>query len=163
MSKIATFFTRVIPGAFIANSGAGKIGMPAEASAGLQQYAATGVPLVKALPADKFGTILGVSEVALGAALAIPAIPNRVAGVGLTAFSAGLLSLYFANPENTKADRIRPSDEGLSLSKDIFMLSLGVGLIAQGDEKKKESKAKGLGKKAAKTAAATKAAKALKK
>ena len=161
MSKIATFFTRVIPGAFIANSGAGKIGMPAEASAGLQQYAATGVPLVKALPADKFGTILGVSEVALGAALAIPAIPNRVAGVGLTAFSAGLLSLYFANPENTKADRIRPSDEGLSLSKDIFMLSLGVGLIAQGDEKK--DKKNGVGKKAAKAAAATKVAKALKK
>lgn len=141
MSRIAHFFTRTVPGAFIANSGVGKLGMPAEASAGLQQYAATGVPLVKVLPADKFGTILGASEIALGAAMAIPAIPNRIAGVGLTAFSAGLLSLYFANPENTKADRIRPTDEGLGLAKDVFMLSLGVGLIAQGDAKQ-EKKAK---------------------
>lgn len=132
MSKLSKLFLRAIPGAFIANSGAGKIGMPADASAGIQQYAATGVPFVKAIPAEKFGTVLGASEVGLGALLLAPFVSSRVAGAGLTAFSAGLLSLYFANPENTQKDGIRPSEEGLSLSKDFFMLAIGLGLLFDG-------------------------------
>ena len=58
MSKLSSIFLRALPGAYIINSGVGKVGMPAEASEGLQQYAATGMPLVKAIPADKFALAL---------------------------------------------------------------------------------------------------------
>ena len=136
MSKLSNLFLRGISGAYIANSGVGKIGMPAEASAGVQQYAATGVPFVKAIPAEKFGTVLGAAEVGLGALMLAPFVPNRIAGAGMTAFSAGLLSLYFANPENTHEDGIRPTEEGLSLSKDFFMLAIGGGLLFADKDKK---------------------------
>lgn len=104
-------------GAFIANSGVGKIGMPAEYSAGVQQAAASGIPALAKLPSDKFGTWLGYAETAIGAAL--------------TAFSGGLFSMYFRNPENTEADGIRPSQEGMALSKDVFMLAIGLALMIQ--------------------------------
>lgn len=141
MSKLSSIFLRALPGAYIINSGVGKVGMPAEASEGLQQYAATGMPLVKAIPADKFGTALGAAEVGIGALLLAPFVGNRLAGAGLTAFSAGLLSLYFADPANTQSDGVRPTDEGLSLSKDVFMLAIGAALMADGSDKKgKKSK-----------------------
>lgn len=142
MSKISNGLMRGISGLFIANSGAGKIGMPAEASAGVQQYAATGVPMVNQLPAEKFGSILGWSEVGLGTALVLPLVPDKVAGAGLTVFSGGLLSLYFADPENRKDDGIRPSDQGLSLSKDVFMLAIGLGLLFDNSRSKKKAQEK---------------------
>jgi hypothetical protein len=135
MSKVSTAILRGVSGAFIANSGVGKIGMPAEYSAGVQQAAASGIPALAKLPADKFGTWLGYAETGLGAALLAPFVPNKIAGAGLTAFGGGLLSMYFRNPENTESDGIRPSQEGMSLAKDVFMLAIGLALMTQGDGK----------------------------
>jgi len=135
MSKLSTAILRAVPGAFIANSGIGKIGMPAEYSAGVQQAAASGIPAAAKLPADKFGTYLGYAETAIGASLLAPFVSSKLAGAGLAAFSGGLLTMYFRNPENTEADGIRPSQEGLSLSKDVFMLAIGLALMAQGKNK----------------------------
>lgn len=105
MSVSSSIFLRGIPAAFLAKSGIRKLGMPAEASAGMQQFAATGPPFATALPADKFGT--------------------------LAAVSAGLLSLYFSNPENTREDGIGLTEEGLGLSKHVFLLVIGLGLLTQ--------------------------------
>ncbi|QGU03969.1 hypothetical protein [Corynebacterium comes] len=136
MSKISTAILRGVSGAFIANSGVGKIGMPAEYSAGIQQMAASGIPAMAKLPSDKFGTLLGYAETGIGAALLAPFVPNKLAGAALTAFSGGLMTMYFANPENTEADGIRPSQEGTSLAKDVFMLAIGLALMAQGGNSK---------------------------
>ena len=132
MSKLSTAILRAVPGAFVANSGIGKIGMPAEYSAGVQQAAVSGIPTAAKLPADKFGTYLGYAETGIGAALLAPFVPNKVAGAGLAAFAGGLLTMYFRNPENTEADGIRPSQEGRALSKDVFMLAIGLALMTQG-------------------------------
>ncbi|MDR7328767.1 hypothetical protein [Corynebacterium guangdongense] len=142
MSVIATAALRIIPGLFIANSGIGKIGMPAEMSTGIQEAAASGIPALKNLPAEKFGTYLGYAETALGAALLAPVVPNWVAGAGLTAFGSGLLTMYFSNPENTEEDGIRPSYEGISLAKDSWLVAMGVALLADGlaDKSAKEAK-----------------------
>ena len=72
MSTIPSILLRAIPGALIADSGISKLGMDAESSKGLQDFAATGIPQVKELPSDKFGTIIGASEVAVGGALLAP-------------------------------------------------------------------------------------------
>ena len=131
MSFISDAILRGVTGAFITNTGVGKIGMPAEHSAGIQQAAASGIPALAKLPSDKFGSWLGWAETAIGATLLAPFVPNRVAGAALTAFSGGLLSMYFRNPENTEADGIRPSQEGMALSKDVFMLAIGLALMTQ--------------------------------
>lgn len=142
MNFLTSAALRVIPGAFILNSGLGKIGMPAEASEGMQEFAASGVPPVKEIPAEKFGTTLGWSEAALGGALLAPFVPNALAGAGLTAFSAGLLSLYFADPDNREEDGIRPTEQGLPLAKDSWLLAIGVALVVGsiGTKKKKSKK-----------------------
>jgi len=132
MSFISDAILRGVTGAFITNTGVGKIGMPAEHSAGIQQAAASGIPALAKLPSDKFGSWLGWAETAIGATLLAPFVPNRVAGAALTAFSGGLLSMYFRNPENTEADGIRPSQEGMGLSKDVFMLAIGLSLLTKG-------------------------------
>lgn len=144
MNFLSSAALRVIPGALILNSGIGKIGMPAEASEGLQQFAATGVPAVKQIPSEKFGTVLGWSEAAVGGALLAPFVPNVVAGGALTAFSAGLLSLYFADPDNREDDGIRPSEQGMSLAKDSWLLAAGLALAASalGGKGKKRNKKK---------------------
>ena len=131
MSFISDAILRGVTGAFITNTGVGKIGMPAEHSAGIQQAAASGIPALAKLPSDKFGSWLGWAETAIGATLLAPFVPNRVAGAALTAFSGGLLSMYFRNPENTEADGIRPSQEGMALSKDVFVLAIGLALMTQ--------------------------------
>jgi len=132
MSFISDAILRGVTGAFITNTGVGKIGMPAEHSAGIQQAAASGIPALAKLPSGKFGSWLGWAETAIGATLLAPFVPNRVAGAALTAFSGGLLSMYFRNPENTEADGIRPSQEGMGLSKDVFMLAIGLSLLTKG-------------------------------
>lgn len=131
MSFISDAILRGVTGAFVTNAGVGKIGMPAEHSAGIQQAAASGIPALAKLPSDKFGSWLGWAETAIGATLLAPFVPNRVAGAALTAFSGGLLSMYFRNPENTEADGIRPSQEGMALSKDVFVLAIGLALMTQ--------------------------------
>lgn len=133
---------RAIPGAFILNSGLGKLQTPPEASVGMQQYASTGISAVQEIPADKFGQALGVAETALGAALLTPFVSNRLAGAGLTAFGAGLLTLYFGNESNTEADGIRPSQEGIALAKDSWLVALGVGLMALPTKAKKKKRKK---------------------
>ncbi|AKK10612.1 hypothetical protein [Corynebacterium uterequi] len=132
MNCLTSAALRVIPGAFILNSGYGKISADAETSAYLQGFAATAIPAVNKIPTEKFGPLLGYSETALGAALLAPFVPNALAGAGLTAFSAGLLSMYFADPENREEDGIRPSNKGLSLAKDSWLLAIGLGLLAGG-------------------------------
>lgn len=131
MSFFSDAILRGVTGAFVTNAGGDKIGMSAEYSAGVQQAAASGIPALAKLPSDKFGTWLGYAETAIGASLLAPFVPSKVADAALTAFSGGLLSTYFRNPENTEADGIRPSQEGMALSKDVFMLAIGQALKAQ--------------------------------
>ncbi|AKK03693.1 hypothetical protein [Corynebacterium epidermidicanis] len=135
--NLAALALRAIPGAFILNSGLGKIGMPAEVSAGMQEFAATGMPLVKQIPADKFGTVLGFAETAVAASLLLPFVPNRIAGLALTGFGSGLLSLYFGNDGNTESDNIRPTEAGLPLAKDSWLVAMGLALLAGVNDKEK--------------------------
>lgn len=129
MSVLSSAALRLIPAALIFNSAIGKLGMNAEASAGLQQFAATGIKAMEKLPSDKFAKIIGSSEIAVGSALVAPFVPNRLAGAALIAFGGGLLTLYFNNEANTLEDGIRPSDAGLPLAKDSWLVAIGLGLL----------------------------------
>ena len=62
--------------------------------------------------------------------LLAPFVSNRLAGLALTTFGAGLLSIYFRNDDMTREDGIRPSQDGMSIAKDSMMVVIGTGLIA---------------------------------
>ena len=81
-----------------------------------------------AQPAD-FVRLLAVSEITLGAALLLPVVPAAVAGAGLTAFSGGLLGLYARTPGLRKQGSPFPTQQGIPLAKDAWMMGIGLGLV----------------------------------
>lgn len=131
---------RVVSGAYVLQSGVGKLGMPTEAAAGVQDFAATGVPAVKKMSPETFSKFLSYSEIGIGAALLAPVVPNRLAGAALGTFSAGLLAIYFRNEAMTQEDGIRPSEAGTGLSKDLFMAAIAGALLTSQDPKKVKEK-----------------------
>lgn len=129
-TKFASAALRVPTGAYILNAGLGKFEAKGEAAEGLRDLGATGIPAIKEFDAETFAKALATAETALGAGLLCPFIPNRLAGLGLTAFGAGLLTMYFGNPDMTESDGIRPSDAGKSMAKDAWLVGTGLALAA---------------------------------
>lgn len=120
---------RIAAGAFILNSGLGKLSADEQTAAQLHGFAAATYPFVgKLRPAD-FARLLAVSEIALGSALLVPVVPAGVAGAGLVAFAGGLLGLYARTPGMRKEGSIFPSQEGTALAKDVWMAGIGLGLV----------------------------------
>ncbi len=121
---------RLAAGAFILNAGLGKWSADEETAARLHGMAAGTYPFLARLKPKDFARLLSAGEIALGAALLLPVVPAAAAGAGLTAFSAGLLGLYARTPGMTREDGIRPSQQGTALAKDVWMLGIGIGLVA---------------------------------
>ncbi|MGO2816107.1 MAG: hypothetical protein ACTICI_13785 [Brevibacterium aurantiacum] len=141
--RLDTALLRAVPGAFILNSGIGKLGLDEASAAGLQQMAANGVPMVEEMTPAQFGKFLSYGEIAVGAALLLPFVPTRIAGAALTTFSAGLVANYFSIDSMTKDDGIRPSEDGTAVAKDTWLAAIGLALMfTTGDKKKKNKKNK---------------------
>jgi hypothetical protein len=120
---------RIATGAFILNSGIGKLSADEETAASLHGFAAGTYPFLSKLKPKDFVRILAATEITLGTALLIPVVPTALVGVGLTAFSGGLLGLYAKTPGMRKEGTPLPTQQGIPLAKDIWMAGIGVGLI----------------------------------
>ena len=123
---------RLATGAFVLNSGLSKWKASEEQATHLHGFAATAYPEVKRLRPEQFTRALSAWEIAVGAALLTPFVPPAIAGAGLTAFSAGLVGLYLRTPGMRREGSLQPTQEGLSLAKDAWMLAIGVELLADG-------------------------------
>ncbi|WP_209373776.1 hypothetical protein [Brevibacterium renqingii] len=134
--KLSTALLRAVPGAFILNSGIGKLGMDEETAGGLQQMAVNGVPMVEKMSSEQFGKFLSYGEIAVGSALLLPFVPTRIAGAALTTFAAGLVANYFSIDSMTEKDGIRPSQDGIPLAKDTWLAAIGLALVISGGSKK---------------------------
>jgi len=120
---------RIAAGAFILNSGVGKWSADDETAAQLHGFAVGTYPFLSKLKPRDFVRLLSASEIALGAALLLPVVPAAVAGAGLTAFSGGLLGLYARTPGMRKDGTPFPTQQGIAIAKDIWMLGIGLGLV----------------------------------
>ena len=129
LSEIAP---RISAGAFILNSGLGKRGADAETAAGMHGFAAGTYPFLKSLEPKQFATALSTAEIAVGALLLAPVVPTAVAGAALTAFSGGLLGLYLRTPGMRKPGSLAPTEQGLAIAKDSWLLGIGIGLLTRG-------------------------------
>jgi hypothetical protein len=131
---------RLATGAFILNSGLGKRGADEGTAAALHGFAAGAYPFLKKIPPTTFAKALSITEITVGAALLTPFVPTAVAGALLTGFSGGLLGLYLRTPGMTKPGRsIAPTQAGLPIAKDVWMLGIGLGPLTQAllDRRKK--------------------------
>ncbi|MFJ6211775.1 hypothetical protein ACIQGZ_00255 [Streptomyces sp. NPDC092296] len=122
---------RLITGAFILNSGLGKFQArhDEQTAQALHGMAAGSYPFLRRVPPATFVTLLAAAETALGGALLLPVVPTAVAGAGLTAFSGGLLGLYFRTPGLRKPGSLAPTQDGLPIAKDSWLLGIGLGFL----------------------------------
>jgi uncharacterized membrane protein YphA (DoxX/SURF4 family) len=131
--------TRLATGAFVFHSGWEKWhGDEATANA-IHGFAVGAYPMLQGLAPTRFLKLLAVGEMAVGAVLVLPIIPAAKAGAALTGFSGALLGLYARTPGMRKPNSIWPTQQGTAISKDIWMLGIGLGLIADGLAERRSS------------------------
>jgi uncharacterized membrane protein YphA (DoxX/SURF4 family) len=130
--KLAHLPLRVATGAYILNSGVSKQSLEGQAAEGVHGMAANAIPALKKIPPDQFARILSTGEIALGAALLIPFVPSALVGAALVGFSAGLVQLYLNTPGMRQPGSIRPTQEGIGLAKDVWLLGAGMTLVLDG-------------------------------
>lgn len=121
--------TRLATGAYILNSGVGKMGADEETAAFIHGSAAAAYPFLEDIPPARFIRGLAIAEVTVGSILLAPFIPSRLAGAALTAFSGGLVGMYLRTPALRLPGSIRPSQAGSAIAKDTWMLGIGLGML----------------------------------
>lgn len=120
---------RIAAGAFILHSGIEKLSADEETAAGLHGFASGAYPFLGKLKPKDFARLLAIGEIAVGGALLVPVVPGALAGAGLTAFSGGLLGLYARTPGMRKEGSPFPTQQGIALAKDSWLLGIGLSLI----------------------------------
>lgn len=123
---------RLATGAFILNSGLGKLKADEATAQTLHGMARTAYPFLEKIEAERFTRLLAWSEIAVGGALLVPVVPTRLAGLALAGFSAGLLGLYLRVPGMREPGSLRPSQAGVPLAKDAWMFGIGLGFLGAG-------------------------------
>jgi hypothetical protein len=127
--KVSHLPARFTTGAFILNSGIGKLSADEETAAQLHGFAAGTYPFLKKLKPKNFVRLLAATEITLGTALLVPIVPSALVGAGLAAFSGGLLGLYVKTPGMRKEHSIFPTQQGTALAKDAWMTGIGLSLV----------------------------------
>jgi uncharacterized membrane protein YphA (DoxX/SURF4 family) len=120
---------RVATGAYILHSGIEKWNGGEEHAAAIHGMAAGAYPFLSKVPSGRFLKALAAAEIAIGATLLSPIVPNRLAGASLTAFAGGLVVMYFRTPALHRPGSVWPTPAGIGISKDIWMLGIGLGLL----------------------------------
>jgi uncharacterized membrane protein YphA (DoxX/SURF4 family) len=128
--SLRTIPARVATGAFILHSGLEKWNGPAEQADAVHGMAAKAYPALESIPPARFLRILAAGEVMTGALLLNPLVSNALAGVALTGFSGALLGMYARTPALHKPGSFWPTQAGIAVSKDVWMLGIGLGLMA---------------------------------
>ncbi len=121
---------RIAAGTFILNSGLAKWKASEESAGFLHGTACNAYPVFGKLQPQTFTRALAVTEIALGGALLTPVVPAGIAGGALTAFSGGLLGVYWQTPGMHEEGNPRPTQQGTALAKDVWMAGIGAGLVA---------------------------------
>lgn len=131
---------RIISGAFILHSGLTKRNVSDEQAAGMHGMAVTAYPFLRGIPPKQFARLLSTAELAVGAALLTPLVPSKLAGAKLTAFAAGLVGLYARLPGMRQPGSIWPTEQGMGLAKDAWLLGIGLSLLMNGMANKRQKK-----------------------
>ena len=97
---------------------------------GLHRFACAGWPFLQRLPARWFKRGMVAAEAAVAVTLLAPFVPPVIGAAGLVGFGSGLLGVYARMPGMRRSERsVRPSDFGLSLAKDAWMVAAGTTVL----------------------------------
>lgn len=127
-AKLRRAPVRLATGAYILNSGVGKLSADEGTAVWLHSTAAHALPIVKRVNPALFAKLLAAGEIAVGAALLVPVVPAGLAGLALVGFGGALTAMYVRTP--AWHDRyLRPTAEGVAPAKDVWLLGAGIGLV----------------------------------
>lgn len=122
---------RLAAGAVILNSGLNKSRADEKTAAELHGFAKTAYPFLEEVDPVSFTRALAKAEIALGTALLLPVVPSLLAGTALAAFAGGLLGLYVRTPGMREEHTLRPTEQGTTLVKDVWLLGIALGLVVE--------------------------------
>ena len=137
--KLSHIPLRVATGAYILHAGIEKWGGDEDRAKMIHGMAAGTYPFLESMPPTRFLRLLAAGEIATGAALLSPTVSTAKAGAALTGFSAGLLGLYAKTPGMRKPGSIWPAPPGIGISKDVWMVAIGLALLADALTDRKRS------------------------
>ena len=120
---------RLLTGLYFLNSGLSKAGADEATATQLQGFATGTYPFLGKLDARRFTRLLSAAEIAIGGALVLPVVPLGLAGAALTAFALGTLGLYLRTTGLRQEGSLRPTQQGIAISKDIWMVGIGLSLV----------------------------------
>jgi uncharacterized membrane protein YphA (DoxX/SURF4 family) len=121
---------RIATGAYILHAGLEKWHAEEARAKGVHQAASGAFPFLERVPPERFIKLLAAGEIAIGSALLAPVVPSVLAGAALTGFSGSLVTMYLRTPAMHKPGSVWPTQAGTGVSKDVWMLGIGLGLIA---------------------------------
>ena len=122
--------TRLATGAYVLHAGIEKWHGNPDQAARMHAMATGTFPMLGTLAPTTFLRLLAAVEITTGVALLTPLVPNALAGAPLTAFSAALTAIYLRTPALHKPHSIWPTPAGIGISKDVWMLGIGLSLLA---------------------------------
>lgn len=128
--KLRDIPTRLSTGGYILHSGLEKWRADAGTAEAIHGMAVGAFPLLKDVPPERFLRMLAAGEIATGTALILPFIPTAMAGSVLTGFSGALTVLYARTPGLRQPNSMWPSQQGIGVSKDVWLLGIGLGLLS---------------------------------
>jgi uncharacterized membrane protein YphA (DoxX/SURF4 family) len=128
--------TRVATGAYILHTGWEKWHANEQRATGVHAVAAGAFPAFDQMKPTDFLKLLSAGEMAVGAALLAPVVPPVIAGAALTGFSGALLTMYLRTDGMRKPGSIWPTQQGTAVSKDVWMLGIGLGLVIDGIQRR---------------------------
>jgi hypothetical protein len=131
--------TRAATGAYILHSGLSKWNGSEEQAKGLHGLAAGAFPVLAKLPPATFLKVLSAAEIGIGGILLTPFVSNKVAGTCLTAFAGSLTTMYLRTPALHEPGSVWPTQAGIAISKDVWMLGIGLGLLADSCTSEKQA------------------------
>jgi hypothetical protein len=121
---------RLATGAIILDQGLLKRDADEDTAKWFHEQAVHAFPQFADMEPKAFVQLLSTCEIALGTALlAIGFVPSGLAGLGLTAFGGALTRLYLTAPGTRREDSLGPSQQGITLAKDSWMLAIGAALV----------------------------------
>ena len=137
MRRVSNQPIRMAAGAFFLNAGIEKWSADEDRATGLHKAASSAFPFFEKIPATQFAKGLAAAEIGIGSALVLPLFSDRQAGLVLTPFAAGLMWMYAQNESMHKPESLRPSGAGTALAKDIWLVGIGLTLLASGRRRSK--------------------------
>ncbi len=120
---------RIATGAYILNTGVTKLGADDDTAKSLHGMATGTYPFLGRIDPKLLAKGVAVGELAVGTVVLLPVVPPAVAGAALVGFSGALLNMYWNTPGMHHEGSLRPTPQGTPVSKDVWLLGIGLGLL----------------------------------